>query len=49
MDFFQEKVIKLSKEVDECFELNKEKEDLEKQKRQNFIQNKLKPKGKAFM
>lgn len=40
--------MKLSAEIDECLELNKQKEMREEQLRQNFIKNRLKEKGKPL-
>ncbi|XP_054719794.1 39S ribosomal protein L52, mitochondrial-like [Uloborus diversus] len=43
-----EQIIQLTKEVDECFELQKEKTAKENEKREAFLRNRLKPKGDAL-
>ncbi|KFM80988.1 39S ribosomal protein L52, mitochondrial, partial [Stegodyphus mimosarum] len=44
-----EKIIKLTKEVDECLELNQQKATMEEAKRQNAIRNRLKAKGDSLI
>ncbi|XP_035206796.1 39S ribosomal protein L52, mitochondrial-like [Stegodyphus dumicola] len=44
-----EKIIKLTKEVDECLELNQQKAAMEEARRQNAIHNRLKAKGDSLI
>ncbi|KAF8786313.1 39S ribosomal protein L52 like protein [Argiope bruennichi] len=45
---YMDNIIKLSKEVDKCFDLNRQKAATEEANRKKAIQNRLKPKGERF-